>query len=56
MYQVGITREGEVSGQTAYPGFLSKHVLAVHLSSIMVLFGWTPEALPIAGDEEVVIA
>jgi hypothetical protein len=58
IHQLGIAREGEVISDDALQAYLrffnEKPLTADHLAAYLVLFGWLPEALPVAEDELVV--
>ncbi|KAK1628330.1 hypothetical protein QYE76_002645 [Lolium multiflorum] len=58
IHQLGIAREGEVIGEDALQAYLrffnEKPMTADHLAACLALFGWLPEALPVAEDELVV--
>jgi hypothetical protein len=60
IYQLGIAREGEVIGEEAlqtYLRFFEQPLTEQHVAAVLALFGWTPQALPLAeadGDEIVV--
>ncbi|KAM0888584.1 hypothetical protein ACQ4PT_028252 [Festuca glaucescens] len=58
IHQLGIAREGEVISDDALQAYLrffnEKPLTADHLAACLALFGWLPEALPVAEDELVV--
>jgi hypothetical protein len=58
IHQLGIAREGEVISDDALQAYLrffnEKPMTTDHLAACLALFGWLPEALPMAEDELVV--
>ncbi|KAM0850333.1 hypothetical protein ACQ4PT_053176 [Festuca glaucescens] len=53
--QLGIAREGEVISDEALQAYLryfdEKPMMADHLAACLALFGWLPDALPVAEDD-----
>ncbi|KAM0902599.1 hypothetical protein ACQ4PT_019195 [Festuca glaucescens] len=59
MLQLGIAREGETIREETLQAYLDhfqkKPITEEDLSACLALFGWVPSALPLAGDEDVLV-
>jgi hypothetical protein len=59
MLQLGIAREGETIGDDTLQAYLDyfqkKPLTDEDLSACLALFGWVPSALPLAGDDDVLV-
>jgi hypothetical protein len=56
MVQLGLARENEVIGDEALEAYLryfERPMPPEDLTACLALFGWLPEALPLAGDDDV---